>query len=137
MPYLGLLAPPFFGVAPPKWGGQTKKWGGQKNFFRRYAPVIFLAPPLSKPWRCPCPVSLIFSLQANHTIPIYSFYAENSLCCYDLSLPLYIPWRKCLRLIEERRIKTYIMSLRSSVHWSVTNQALHNFRCTFVCHVRA
>ena len=54
MPYLGLLAPPFLGVAPPKiGGGQTQKWGGQKKKFRRYAPVIFLAPPLSKTWRCP------------------------------------------------------------------------------------
>ena len=40
--------PPMFWFPPPKVGGPKKKVGGEKKNFRRYSPIIFMAPSLSE-----------------------------------------------------------------------------------------
>ena len=87
-----------FWFPPPKVGGPKKKVGGEKKNFRRYSPIIFMAPSLSETCHCPWlevlkiePSTREFSSRQSISHPLdHSFSKSGSICPIVLTPPLWL-----------------------------------------------
>ena len=107
--------PPHVLVSPPKsWGAKKKKVGGEKKNFRRYSPIIFMAPSLSETWNCPWlevlkiePSTREFSSRQSVSHPLdHSFSKSGSICPIVLTPPL---WLKNMQIWANTR---YIIRIK-------------------------